>query len=172
MKNLTNKENYFNGTRGLFIKAEEPKTEPDFVSWTGRKRFIYFDRLESFTDYIWFTNGDSCHSHEKFPEDLTVNDIEYVQLLNDKMDEWFFLEVIGEGILFRHREKISSEYWYTNEGVVRKSKHWGVVKNNFWYLEDAGNNVGFCEWDNFLKRGTKKENLEKAIAWLRAYEKI
>lgn len=58
--------------------------------------------------------------------------------------------------------KVSSEYWYTSEGVVRGSDHWGTgVASCDWALKDITGNdegsitktrkrYGFCKWEDFI----------------------
>ena len=54
---------------------------------------------------------------------------------------------------------VSSEYWYTPEGVIRGSKHWGSgIKTVDWQLGDnrygrvvnGNKEYGFCAWDDFV----------------------
>lgn len=58
---------------------------------------------------------------------------------------------------------ISSEYWYTNDGVIRSSNHWGTgVASCDWALKDNAygsegsitktrKRCGFCKWEDFVK---------------------
>ncbi len=64
------------------------------------------------------------------------------------------LDINCDGILLKEREEISSQYFYTPEGVYRKSKHWGDVKKCRWTLngkEKLYKNyvIGFCKWEDF-----------------------
>lgn len=47
-----------------------------------------------------------------------------------------------------------SEYWYTENGMYRRSDHWGIVGRNYWALRDSAHIVnpvtGSCRWDRFL----------------------
>lgn len=76
----------------------------------------------------------------------------------------------------RHFE-ISSMYWYTKDGVIRGSDHWGKgVASCDWFLNNnvgklvvsENRQYGFCKWDEFLEKtqvlelevdGKKKEFL-------------
>ena len=60
--------------------------------------------------------------------------------------------------------KISSRYWYTDEGVYRKSNHWGTdVASCSWYIKgrkynDRGVSVGktetaFIRWGDLYAKG-------------------
>ena len=60
--------------------------------------------------------------------------------------------------------KISSRYWFINDGVVRESKHWGKnVSSCSWYLDSlpkenmriSKRKYGFCEFKNFEKKDDK-----------------
>lgn len=59
---------------------------------------------------------------------------------------------------------VSSEYWYSNEGVVRCSDHWGTgVASCDWALKDIAygtrdgsvdktrKRCGFCKWEDFVR---------------------
>lgn len=55
--------------------------------------------------------------------------------------------------------KISSEYWYTEKGVIRGSKHWGKeVASCDWFLEGQGTDMngrkqyGECQWKDFTQK--------------------
>jgi hypothetical protein len=54
-----------------------------------------------------------------------------------------------------YRSKSDSQYFYTLEGVYRKSNHWGRVANCRWILASVGNYknqktvVGFAKWTAF-----------------------
>ncbi|AXF52137.1 MAG: minor capsid protein 2 [Podoviridae sp. ctcf755] len=64
-------------------------------------------------------------------------------------------------ISYNRRFEISSMYWYTKDGVIRGSDHWGKgVASCDWFLN---NNVGklvvgekrqygFCKWDEFIEK--------------------
>lgn len=61
-------------------------------------------------------------------------------------------------INFVHKSKSGSEYFFTDEGVYRKSNHWGRVANCRWKLassslEKVNNNtpqVGYACWNDFF----------------------
>lgn len=61
-------------------------------------------------------------------------------------------------IEFVHKSKSGSEYFFTDEGVYRKSNHWGRVANCRWKLassslEKVNNNtpqVGYACWNDFF----------------------
>lgn len=58
--------------------------------------------------------------------------------------------------------KISSEYWYTKEGVIRGSNHWGSgVASCDWFLKNKEYNglevkdeveYGFTKWEDFVQK--------------------
>ena len=54
---------------------------------------------------------------------------------------------------------VSSEYWYTEDGVIRGSKHWGAgVASCDWFLEDMGTEMntnklyGEAKWGDFVQK--------------------
>lgn len=67
-------------------------------------------------------------------------------------------------IEFVHKSKSGSEYFFTNEGVYRKSNHWGRVANCRWKLassslEKVNNNtpqVGYANWNEFFNNDESK----------------
>lgn len=54
-----------------------------------------------------------------------------------------------------YKSKSDSSYYYTKEGVYRKSNHWGRVANCRWKLKHAKNYknqqtvIGFAKWTDF-----------------------
>lgn len=72
-------------------------------------------------------------------------------------------------ISYNRNFEISSMYWYTKEGVIRGSDHWGKgVASCDWFLNNnvgklvVGENrqYGFCKWDEFVEK-TQILELEK-----------
>lgn len=62
---------------------------------------------------------------------------------------------------FTRDGEISSEYWYTKDGVYRRSNHWGCgVASCDWLLdtqettdmEKGDRKWGFCKWENFIHK--------------------
>jgi hypothetical protein len=60
-----------------------------------------------------------------------------------------------------HESESGSRYWYSDEGVVRESDHWGRgVASCDWYLDggeygwmvDSTSVCGFCAWDGFTRK--------------------
>lgn len=55
----------------------------------------------------------------------------------------------------QYKSKYNSVYLYTNEGVYRKSNHWGRVANCRWKLNSNANYknqnivIGFAKWTDF-----------------------
>ena len=54
-----------------------------------------------------------------------------------------------------YKSKFNSKYFYTKEGVYRKSNHWGRVANCRWRLNSNSNYknqksaIGFAKWSDF-----------------------
>ena len=65
--------------------------------------------------------------------------------------EWSVIEKTYYGDYLVQTDRISSRYWYTNEGVFRASDHWGNSASCFWELENQTeqSKVGFCYWKDF-----------------------
>jgi hypothetical protein len=60
-----------------------------------------------------------------------------------------------------HESESGSRYWYSDEGVVRESDHWGHgVASCDWYLDggeygwgaESAPVCGFCAWDGFTRK--------------------
>ena len=62
-----------------------------------------------------------------------------------------------------YKSKSESSYFYTEEGVYRKSNHWGRVANCRWKLiaEEKYKNqttvIGFAKWANFFPLNSKEK---------------
>lgn len=51
-----------------------------------------------------------------------------------------------------------SEYWFTFEGLIRNSKHWGVVGSCSWYLDfGCCGKIDFKELENKNYKQRKKD---------------
>jgi hypothetical protein len=55
--------------------------------------------------------------------------------------------------------KISSEYWYTSDGVIRGSKHWGAgIASCDWFIDDQNTDMKGCKqygkasWTDFIQK--------------------
>ena len=62
-------------------------------------------------------------------------------------------------VSFTRDGKVSSEYWYSEDGVIRGSKHWGNdVASCDWYIENQTRNMngykqyGKCNWGDFTQK--------------------
>jgi hypothetical protein len=60
-----------------------------------------------------------------------------------------------------HESESGSRYWYSDEGVIRESDHWGHgVASCDWYLDggeygwsvESAPVCGFCAWDGFTRK--------------------
>lgn len=90
----------------------------------------------------------------------------------------FFIDTIGffDKIMYKPDKKpsyisynrdgeISSEYWYTSEGVIRGSNHWGLgIASCDWLFKDEIYNgimvkddieYGFIKWENFIQKSSE-----------------
>lgn len=73
--------------------------------------------------------------------------------------------------------KTSSEYWYTEEGVIRGSKHWGRgIASCDWYLEGQGTDMngrkqyGLCKWEDFTQKTELRTNEFNMTADISTFE--
>ena len=63
-----------------------------------------------------------------------------------------------------YKSKSESMYFYTNEGVYRKSNHWGRVANCRWKLISDNNyknqqiEIGFAKWSDFYPINSTEKN--------------
>ena len=62
-------------------------------------------------------------------------------------------------ISYTREGKVSSEYWYSDQGVIRGSKHWGSgVASCDWFMEGQRTNMrgskqyGECSWSDFTQK--------------------
>lgn len=73
--------------------------------------------------------------------------------------------------------KTSSEYWYTENGVIRGSKHWGRgIASCDWYLEGQGTDMhgrkqyGMCSWKDFTQKTELRTDSFEMTADLSSFE--
>ncbi len=65
--------------------------------------------------------------------------------------------------------RVSSEYWYTDEGVIRGSDHWGkFIASCDWYLDGEDGlfpdfQYGFAKWDDFTDKMAREKAFNKAF---------
>lgn len=66
--------------------------------------------------------------------------------------------------------KVSSEYWYTKDGVIRGSTHWGTgIASCDWYMEGVGTNMhtkklyGKANWSDFIQKPDIVTSGDKAV---------
>jgi hypothetical protein len=49
-----------------------------------------------------------------------------------------------------------SEYWYSEDGVIRFADHWGYVASCEWYLDDFNilwtEGTGYASWESFERK--------------------
>jgi len=138
-----NKDNFYLNTITNFINCKKPSRNPDYTSIYKRKKRVYKDNL-----FDWDVVDYSEDESDLF-EVTGVGEVG-----TDFMDEEYMIyyNIIAEcGDYYLAEEeckgKISSEYWYSEEGVIRKSDHWGVVATCEWNINEG--EVGFAKWNNF-----------------------
>lgn len=61
---------------------------------------------------------------------------------------------------------VSSEYWYTKDGMIRGSNHWGKIATSDWYLDGQTASMtgkiqyGFAPWSEFTHKFTVSATYE------------
>ena len=69
-----------------------------------------------------------------------------------------------ENLKINYKSKSGSSYYYTDDGVYRKSNHWGRAANCRWKLEANSNlknknsRVGYAKWSDFYPNN-EQDNL-------------
>ncbi|HMR88486.1 MAG TPA: hypothetical protein PKD51_10045 [Saprospiraceae bacterium] len=109
----------------IFKKVNEcPNREPDYVSYSKIKHRHYF------TD-----SDDLCKNYDGI--------LEY-NLMDSNCDYYNLVYIL----------KKSSEYWYTEKGIYRKSDHWGQCGKSVFELDNNNSlsidyQIGYCDWSDF-----------------------
>lgn len=97
------------------------------------------------------------------------------------------IETTPDYVSFDKRGNVSSRYWYTSQGVIRCSDHWGRVASCIWTLKGKSKSnkecevyskeyFGFCSFEDFNKT-TKKfeqlvdERMRKLVEFCETYKK-
>jgi hypothetical protein len=75
--------------------------------------------------------------------------------------------------------KISSEYWYTDDGVIRGSNHWGAgVASCDWFVGEQGTNMkgkkqyGKAKWEDFTQKTEIRVNEAAGKAQITTFKNI
>ena len=73
--------------------------------------------------------------------------------------------------------KVSSEYWYGNDGVIRGSKHWGTgVASCDWYIKGQGTDMhgkkqyAKAKWSDFTQKTQVATNKETGKAIISTFK--
>ena len=73
--------------------------------------------------------------------------------------------------------KVSSEYWYGNDGVIRGSKHWGTgVASCDWYIKGQGTDMygrkqyAKAKWSDFTQKTQIATNEETGKALMSTFK--
>ncbi len=130
-----NKNNFYSNSIATFTEVQgAPKRAADYQS--------------TFIKVIWDHDADA----QVFEEEAYIwYSYDYGNCKKFKILEKFTGKYGDTGYKC---EGISSQYWYTDKGVYRKSDHWGRVKLCQWPLEKKGfsktyTSVGYCAFENF-----------------------
>lgn len=140
MKQIT-KDNFFIKSKADFKKVDNaPDRGPDYTSY---KTFVAWEHKVFYVEEDELGIAIRVYIDE---EDFN-NGIGY-----DIVGTFFGKYSAGHRCI--DRNSISSSYWYTEEGVYRKSDHWGKCRNCHWTIDGEEINshediVGFCKWEDF-----------------------
>lgn len=142
MKQIT-KDNFFISSIADYKRVDSaPEIEPDYVSY---KTFTVWE------DKVFNVEEDDLGIAIRvyIDEEDFNNDIGY-----DIIGTFFGKYSAGHRCI--DKNSISSSYWYTEEGVYRKSDHWGECRKCYWTIDVEEINsraeiVGFCKWEDFTE---------------------
>ena len=145
---MYNKDNFFQKTYAYFKKVDSaPENEPYFQKMYHRKARCYKDEDEY--DRYEYISRDSDGNITNFGN-YTISPSG-----EDGCENFTVIDDCGEYVLGQADDgEISSEYWYTEDGVFRKGAYWGEMGSCYWTLEGESYNdsevfVGFCKWGDF-----------------------
>lgn len=147
MKHKITKDNYFISTIADFRAVDNaPERHPDYTAY---KTFIAWEHE------VWGVGRDDDGEVKcvHFDEEDLDDDWGYDIVSYDVVDT--FIGKYGDtGYRCVDKNSISSRYWYTEEGVYRKSNHWGRCRNCHWTIDGEELNsdeevVGYCKWEDF-----------------------
>lgn len=158
MVNFLTKENFFISSIADFKKVNNaPERQPDYTAY---KTFVAWEHE------VWRVDeteeGEAVRVY--FDEEDLDDDSGYDIVSYDVVDT--FIGKHGDtGYRCVDKNSISSRYWYTEEGVYRKSNHWGKCRDCFWTIDGEELNsheemVGFCKWEDF-KNEQKQQLINK-----------
>jgi len=141
-----NKDIFFIKTKVNFkeIKNFKETREPDFISYGS---FIIWDWQIFQEHYILddnYSNGDDI---TKITDADTLQTYTVLKRFQGRNG--------NEGFRVIDYDEISSKYFYTKEGVIRYSNHWGNCSSCFWTLNKKETTsdfkYGFAKWSDFKK---------------------
>jgi len=145
MKHKITKDNFFISSIADFKRVNNvPEREPDYTAY---KTFIAWEHE------VWDVDEDE--NGEVIRVHFDVEDLEdewgYDIVSYDVVDT--FIGKYGDtGYRCLSKSSISSRYWYTEEGVYRKSNHWGKCRDCYWTIDGEESDeemIGFCRWEDF-----------------------
>ena len=141
MTHKITKNNYFISSIADFKRVgNAPGKEPDYVSYK--------------TFNVWESEVfDVEEDEDGFSVRVYLDEEDFKNGTGYDIIKTFFGKYCA-GHRCINKNKISSSYWYTEEGVYRKSDHWGKCGNCHWTIDGEELNseeeiVGFCRWEDF-----------------------
>lgn len=135
---VINRDNFFQNTKAIWtvIMDRLPLFEknPDYISYVTQKTFIIFsDRAKYVESDNYLSQKESSKKYKILSKRVLKSRIKY------------YVEEVIEA------PKPSSFYWFTEDGVYRKSDHWGNVGDCYWKISNHSKEaiIGFCKWSEF-----------------------
>lgn len=134
------------------FNKSRPRFRFIFKNYYHLERGDWKKRAFNFSDNANFLERYSSHSDAARGE--VWEKTGEVFLIIEQSDDHFKVDL--------PKPRISSKYWYTDEGVFRLSAHWGQVKKCYWAIEDFRyNGLAFCKWEDFQENDHPLQPIKK-----------
>ncbi|QES87903.1 hypothetical protein [Rhizosphaericola mali] len=136
--NQINRDNFYQNTSADWTLVSEDfilfESAPDYISYVTQKTFIIYSNEYKYVE-----------SNNYLLEKKTNRKFKILSKRVQKSRIKYFVE---EEIDI---PRLSSNYWFTEDGVYRKSDHWGNVRDCFWKINSITTSeiIGFCKWIDF-----------------------
>lgn len=139
------------------------------VTFQYLKHHSVLNRDPDFTSYlkkeIIFTNGKTCSYEDGMftikIHDKIINTFSVKRVLKFERNHGEAKKINRYKKIIIETDNISSEYWFTENGVFRYSDHWNLVKTCFWKINRNNKTnsdfkmihtpaiLGYAKWEDF-----------------------
>lgn len=153
MKNKITKDNFFIDSVADFKMVDSaPDREPDYISY--KRGFVSYDEEDGDEDFRVIDGKEYILLSKYDPRDPQADEDGCVTDLFLIVGKKFNFNDELIGLYYLDKDIVSSTYWYTEEGVYRKSNHWGWCRDCYWTIDRKEYNshkeiVGYCKWEDF-----------------------